>query len=122
MVTPLFSIFSNINLKVCVGKSQQFGFLLLELLCAISIFMLAVTATGGLLAQLTRYQKVVDERLALLTAVSQLLEAGTPAKNSVIREGESVLVGPIKAPFHLVKTTVLLPASGQSLVIQRCLP
>ncbi len=103
-------------------KSQQFGFLLLELLCAISLFALSVTAAGGLLVQLLRAQKCADERFVLLEVAGQLLETGSlPVGQVVAQELAPVRVGPTERPFYLLATRLTITGSVQSLVLTRCL-
>ncbi len=108
------------NLSENMRQSQQFGFLLLELLCAVSIFMLAITATGGLLGQFMRYQKTIDERLVLLTGASHLLETGRMPHNITMQELEQGRVDIAGRWFNMSKQRIALVGSDQKIVVIRC--
>ena len=103
-------------------KSQQFGFLLLELLCAISLFMLATTAAGGLLAQLICYQKTIDERLMFLASVTQLLETGVSAESLIAQEVKRVRVDANSRQFHVSTLQVQAVGAEQKLMVTQCAP
>lgn len=57
-------------------QSQGAGFLLLELLIAIGIFVIGATAMSGLCCQLIISQKVINGRMARLEQAQQCLETG----------------------------------------------
>ena len=105
-----------------MNKSQQFGFLLLELLCALSLFMLAVTASGGLLAQLVHYQKTVDARCAFLADVTQLLETGVAVDGLVAQEMKKECVAVVNRQFFLSTLQVQGAGVGQKLMVTQCVP
>ncbi len=103
---------------VMMNKSQQFGFLLLELICAISLFMLAASVTGSFLVQLVQYQKMVEARGSFLSGVTQLLETGTAPQGFLVREQtrESVTVG--NRSFNVA--TLAIKKVEQQLIVKQC--
>ena len=101
-----------------MNKSQQFGFLLLELLCALSLFMLAASAAGGFLVQLAQYQKTVEARCSFLAAVTQLLETGAAVDGLVAEEVKKVTVIVANRQFHVAMLQV--QAAEQKLMVTQC--
>jgi len=59
-----------------VKRSQETGFLLVELVCALGLFMISVTAVSGLLAQLAAAERTASRRLVLLAKARSMVEAG----------------------------------------------
>lgn len=105
---------------VVMNNSQQFGFLLLELLCALSLFMLAASAAGGFLVQLAQYQKKVEARCSFLAAVTQLLETEAAVDGLVAQEVEKVTVVLANRQFHVA--TLQVQGAEQKLMVTQCVP
>ncbi|MBM3893854.1 hypothetical protein FJ365_05675 [Candidatus Dependentiae bacterium] len=103
-----------------MNKSQQFGFLLLELICAVSLFMLAGSAVGCFLVQLAQYQKTVEARYSFLAGVTQLLETGAAAEGLIVTEEKREPIMVAARPFHVA--TLAIKKADYQLIVKQCVP
>ena len=99
-------------------KSQQFGFLLIELLCAISLFVIAMTAAGGLLSTVLQAEKRLERQRELSQAASSWLETGVVPAG--VRFEEVARLPVAGQPFFVVTSKLSLCATGQAFTLVRC--
>jgi hypothetical protein len=64
-------------------QSQEAGFLLLELVVAMGIFAVGITAMGGLLMHLVIGQRALGGRMDLVFALQQHVEMASPPSKGI---------------------------------------